>query len=242
MRRALAMLVLLVLVAPAARADKATAEARALYDKAIAHYDLADYATAISEFKQAYALTREPALLFNLAQACRLQKDYQQALYFYETYLQLMPHASNRADAADQALKMKKEIEAAKARAAETPPPVVPAPAPVVAPPPSPAPPPQPAVRFVQTTRGRVTIALAAVGGAALIAAAGTGGEALAIRSRYDAGCTSGPCDGGLYSRGHGYAIATDVLLSVGVAAAVVATVVALARRHERPLVVGARF
>jgi hypothetical protein len=161
-----------------------------------------------------------------------------------------MPNAPNRADAEEQIRKMKEASDAAKAHAAASPlaatspaasPPAA-TPPPVAAPPSPVAAQSEPRARFVQTRRGRVTLAVAAIGAAALIAAAGTGGEALAIRSRYDAGCASGICDGGLYSRGHGYAIATDVLLSVGVAAAVVATIVAVVRRHERPLTVGSRF
>jgi tetratricopeptide (TPR) repeat protein len=252
MRPAFAAIALFVLLVGSARADESTtAQARALYDKAIAHYDLAEYETAITEFKQAYELTREPALLFNIAQAHRLHRDYEQALHFYKTYLELLPDAPNRADAQVQIRKMKEALKAAHPPAAAPPvasPPVAPAPVPpapaVASPPPlvaaaPPAPRPTP---FARTRRGQATIALAVVGGAALIAAAGTGGEALSIRSRYDSGCASGPCDGSLYSRGRAYAIATDVLVSVGVVAAVTATLVALVHKRERPVTLGMRF
>jgi tetratricopeptide (TPR) repeat protein len=250
MRPAFAAIVLFALLVGRVRADEAaTAQARALYDKAIAHYDLAEYETAITEFKQAYELTREPALLFNIAQSYRLHRDYEQALHFYKTYLELKPDAPNRGDATVQIRKMKEALKAAHPPAAAPPvaaPPVAPAPPPpaVASPPPSveaapPAPRPTP---FARTRRGQATIALAVVGGAALIAAAGTGGEALSIRSRYDSGCAAGPCDGALYSRGRGYAIATDVLISVGVVAAVTATLVALVHRRERPVTLGMRF
>ena len=81
----LACLCLIFSVTTAARADKPSPEARALYDKAIAHYDLAEYEAAIGEFKQAYELSHEAALLFNIAQAYRLKKDWAQALHFYKT-------------------------------------------------------------------------------------------------------------------------------------------------------------
>jgi tetratricopeptide (TPR) repeat protein len=248
MRLAFAAIVILELVAVRAHADKRTAEARALYEKAITHYDLAEYDQAIAEFKQAYELTREPGLLFNIAQAYRLTKDYEQALHFYRTYLDLKPNAPNRADAEAQIAKMKEALQAAPPTPAPVapPPPVAAPPEPTVAPTPAPvaAPPPPSSTRprFVHSPRGHATIALAVVGGAALIAAAGTGFEALSIRSRYDAGCATGPCDGGLYSHGRTYAIATDALIGVGVVAAVAATVVGLVRPRERPVTLGMGF
>jgi tetratricopeptide (TPR) repeat protein len=246
MRPALAAIVLLALTGGVARADQTAAQARALYDKANAHYDLAEYDTAIAEFKQAYELTREPALLFNIAQSYRLKKDYEQALQLYQTYLELDPDAPNRRDAEAQIRKMKEALKAAPRPDTATPTPPAPAvpppPSPVVAPPPDATTPSPPRRSFVHTPRGQATIAIAAVGAAALIAAAGTGGEALALRSRYDASCASGSCDGGVYSRGHSLAIATDVLISVGVVAAVTATIVGLVHRRERPITVGMRF
>ncbi|HZS37375.1 MAG TPA: hypothetical protein VFF06_11145 [Polyangia bacterium] len=92
----------LALAAPRAHAapdrKNAEAEARDLYQKAIAHYDLAEYDRAIDEFKQAYELTNRPELLFNLAQAHRAKKDWANALHFYRTYLSRKPQAANRAD------------------------------------------------------------------------------------------------------------------------------------------------
>jgi tetratricopeptide (TPR) repeat protein len=245
MRHAFAAWVVLeLLAAPAARAEKATAEARALYQKAITHYDLAEWDTAIAEFKQAYELTRDPGLLFNIAQSCRLKKDYQQALHFYQTYLALKQNAPNRSDAEAQIAKMKAALESAAPVAA--PPPAV-APLPEAAPTPSaplprPPPPQSRLSRFAHSRRGQATIGLAAVGAAALISATGTGGEALSIRSRYDAGCATGSCDANLYAHGRSYAIATDVLIPLGIGVAVAATVVALVRPRERPVTLGMRF
>src|SRR5438046_2413316 len=95
--------VVLALAAPRALAaapdrKNAEAEARDLYQKAISHYDLAEYDRAIDEFKQAYELTNKPELLFNLAQAHRAKKDWPNALHFYRTYLARKPQAANRAD------------------------------------------------------------------------------------------------------------------------------------------------
>jgi tetratricopeptide (TPR) repeat protein len=68
------------------------------YDQGITHYNLGEFDAAVTEFKAAYALTSEPGLLFNVAQAYRLKEDYKQALYFYKTYLRIVPDAPNRAD------------------------------------------------------------------------------------------------------------------------------------------------
>ncbi len=72
-------------------------DARALYDQAVAHYDLAEYRQAIAKFKEAYHLSREPLLLFDIAQAYRLAGSYcRNAIVFYRNYLRVKPNASNR--------------------------------------------------------------------------------------------------------------------------------------------------
>src|SRR6478735_7554353 len=63
--------------------------AREHYNQGILHYDLGEIDQAIAEFKQAYAISAAPGLLFNIAQAFRYKKDYEQALHFYRTYLRL---------------------------------------------------------------------------------------------------------------------------------------------------------
>jgi tetratricopeptide (TPR) repeat protein len=73
-------------------------EARAHYEKGQRHYNLGEFDQAIAEYKEAYALTSAPALLFNVAQAYRLKGDHQQALFFYRTYLREDPEAENAAD------------------------------------------------------------------------------------------------------------------------------------------------
>jgi tetratricopeptide (TPR) repeat protein len=95
------MLTLLLLVAARAVAQpsaRAQAEARELYKKAMTHYELGEFEVAITEFKRAYELTSAPGLLFNIAQVYRMKKDPEQAIFFYRTYLRLMPEAPNRAD------------------------------------------------------------------------------------------------------------------------------------------------
>jgi tetratricopeptide (TPR) repeat protein len=98
----LALLVAVTLAAPAAaRADEAAssvpAKARALADKGRAAHDAGDYNGAIVAFTQAYAMAPAPALLFNLAQAYRLQGNCDDAALMYRRYLDTNPSPEARA-------------------------------------------------------------------------------------------------------------------------------------------------
>ena len=79
--------------------DSATeTRARALHAQGVRHYNLAEYDLAIEVFKQAYALTPFPGLLFNIAQAYRHQGECGRALEFYRSYLRQKPTAADRAE------------------------------------------------------------------------------------------------------------------------------------------------
>jgi tetratricopeptide (TPR) repeat protein len=98
-------------VCAAANADPAR-DARLHYDRGMAHYELGEFRAAVNEFKQAYALSQAPGLLFNLAQASRLGKDYDQALHFYRTYLRVRPDAPNREDVEKRIVELEPIVEA----------------------------------------------------------------------------------------------------------------------------------
>ncbi len=91
--------------------EQKKAEAKALYEKGINHYNLGEFDPAIAAFRQAYGISSAPGLLFNIAQAFRLKKDYEQASYFYTTYLRLKPDAPNRADVEARIGEMKTLLE-----------------------------------------------------------------------------------------------------------------------------------
>lgn len=57
-----------------------------LFEKATSHYDLGEYAEAIAGFKDLYMRSKEPALLFNLAQAFRLSGDCAKAIESYRHF------------------------------------------------------------------------------------------------------------------------------------------------------------
>jgi len=99
-----------------AQAEKEAKEKQAydLYQQGITNYNLGEFDAAIEKFKAAYALTGAPGLLFNVAQAYRLKKDYEQALYFYKTYLRLDPDAPNKGDVEARITEMERFIQEQK--------------------------------------------------------------------------------------------------------------------------------
>jgi tetratricopeptide (TPR) repeat protein len=106
---------------PAGDADAKKAEAKALYEKGLSHYNLGEFDLAIEAFRKAYAISQAPGLLFNIAQSFRLKKDYEQATYFYTTYLRLKPDAPNRADVEARLKEMEEAIEEQKKQATKPP-------------------------------------------------------------------------------------------------------------------------
>jgi tetratricopeptide (TPR) repeat protein len=92
-----ALVVALLLLSPAAASADARwsgevpAKARALAERGRALHDSGDYTNAIVAFTQAYAMAPSPALLFNLAQAYRLQGDCDDAALMYRRYLATNP-------------------------------------------------------------------------------------------------------------------------------------------------------
>ncbi|MBK9031767.1 MAG: tetratricopeptide repeat protein [Myxococcales bacterium] len=82
---------------PAPGTPEGQALAERLFATGKAHYDLGEYAEAATAFKEAYRLTSEPLLLFNIAQAERKQDDCAGALTAYRSYLRNLPDAPNRA-------------------------------------------------------------------------------------------------------------------------------------------------
>jgi tetratricopeptide (TPR) repeat protein len=85
----------------AARADSwsgtVPAKARALADRGRAFHDAGEYDKAIAAFTQAYAMAPSPALLFNLAQAYRLQGNCDTAALMYRRYLASNANPEGRA-------------------------------------------------------------------------------------------------------------------------------------------------
>ena len=77
-----------------ARADGG-GDAKARYMSGQSHYNLNEFAEALTDFKEAYRLHPDPAFLFNIAQCERQLGDFDEAIKFYRSYLRNKPDASN---------------------------------------------------------------------------------------------------------------------------------------------------
>jgi len=150
---------------PALTADQKQ-EMKIHYERGQRAYDIGKYADAIDEYAKVYEIGGSPTMLFNIAQAHRLNNQLPEALRFYRRYLQRAPNAPNRADVEAKIADLEKSVdERGRAPSAAAAPPVTtpappaltpappatapappaPPPARVEAPPPAPPPPPPPA-------------------------------------------------------------------------------------------------
>lgn len=77
-------------------ASAVPAKARTLADRGRAYHDAGDYSDAITAFTQAYVIAPSPALLFNLAQAYRLQGNCDDAALMYRRFLATNPAPEQR--------------------------------------------------------------------------------------------------------------------------------------------------
>jgi len=111
------------------------------YDRATRAYDLGKYPEAVDEYQKVYEIDGDPVMLYNIAQAYRLNDQPQEAIHFYRRYLQRAPEARNREDVERKIAAQEKLIDdKRKAAAAVQPPPVT-----------TPPPPPKPKVEAVET-------------------------------------------------------------------------------------------
>jgi tetratricopeptide (TPR) repeat protein len=110
-------------------------KAEELFARANQRYEAGEYATAADDFRAAYELSRLSALLFNVAQAYRLDGNCSEALRFYRDYLTAEPQSANRVDVEARVGQMERCI--AEQQKQQAPPPL-PEPEPVPLPPPPP--------------------------------------------------------------------------------------------------------
>jgi hypothetical protein len=140
----LALTALLLLTASVARAADLTPaqklEMKQLYEKATRAYDVGKYNEAIEDYQKAYEIGGDPPMLYNIAQAYRLNDQPAEALRFYRRYLQRAPNARNREDVERKIAELEKTVEERRKAAAAATPPPLPAPPVTTAPPPAPTP------------------------------------------------------------------------------------------------------
>jgi len=208
------------------------AEAARLYDEGKRHFDIGEYAQAITSWKQAYLRSSAPLLLFNIAQAYRLSNNCAQANRFYLNYRNSEKHPENQAEL-EKAMAKCAGVEPATGDAAPGEPATVPAAppdTPPAAPPATAAPgpaPPGPAASPPSNRGGGWRIAgLATVGvGAGVLVAGGV----YAGKAKHDSDAISGaqagtPYTGGVVSTdrsGRTAASRAQALFGIGAALAV---------------------
>jgi tetratricopeptide (TPR) repeat protein len=211
------------------------------YDRATRAYDLGKYPEAVDEYQKVYEIDGDPVMLYNIAQAYRLNDQPQEAIHFYRRYLQRAPEARNREDVERKIAAQEKLIdEKRKAAAAVQPPPSTtpqttkpkvepaeppppPPPAPVVT---IPTPPPQP--EGPSTTRRIVGWSMIGVGVAADVVAIIEGVRA---KNRSDqlsqvTSTNQAYYDPNIWSQGHTANIVAIVCGIAGTAVAVAGAVV----------------
>jgi hypothetical protein len=112
------------------------------YQQATRAYDLGKYQEAVDEYQKVYEIDGDPVMLYNIAQAYRLNDQPQESIHFYRRYLQRSPEARNKEDVERKIVAMEKLIEERrKAAALVAPPPPKPEAKPVAVPEPVPPPP-----------------------------------------------------------------------------------------------------
>ena len=95
----LTTVLILALSAGGAFADpKQDAEAKRLYEEGTKFYSLGDFPRAIEAYKKGFELKPDAVFLYNIAQAYRLSKKFEDALFFYKSFLRNLPGAVNRAE------------------------------------------------------------------------------------------------------------------------------------------------
>jgi tetratricopeptide (TPR) repeat protein len=109
-------------------------EVRDHYDKAARAYAVQKFGEAVEEYQKTYEISGDPAMLFNVAQAYRLNGQPQEAVFYYRRYLERSPLAPNRADVEQKIADLEKTLETTRKAAPETaattssPPPTAPPP------------------------------------------------------------------------------------------------------------------
>jgi hypothetical protein len=94
----------------AAPPDPAMAAAQQHFEQGTKAYTAGDFERAAHEYQAAYDAEPDPALLYNIAQAHRLGHNAARALFFYRTYLERQPNASNRREIEERIRELSIEV------------------------------------------------------------------------------------------------------------------------------------
>ena len=145
-RGVLSAALLVLTFASGAVSSDAAREAADLAHRSELEYDLGHAEEALNDLERAYLLDPRPGLLFNLGQAQRMLKHWEQAATAYRSYLRRRPDAANREEVLQLIEEMMEQAASSPEPRPQSPsptgaprPPVAPAATPTPAAPPPPA-------------------------------------------------------------------------------------------------------
>jgi hypothetical protein len=236
----LVALVLGLGLAASARADATDERGRFHFQAGASYYEAGDYEDALREFERAHDVSQRPELFYNISLCHQQLGHLAEAADYLQKYLEQVENIPNRVNLERRLQNLQARLEAREAGEAEPEPESEPDAqvAPAAAPPPGPG-------TFEGDTRtvgvdrddGRKGVPLAAIlgwsiGGSLLLGGAITGIMALGERSNLqDDPCSvTRTCD---VSRLDRLSLMTDILIPVGLTAAVVGTVLFFVLRNR---------
>jgi tetratricopeptide (TPR) repeat protein len=88
------------------------AKATAAFDEAETYYNLRKWDKALEKYEEAYVLSKEPALLFNIGQCYRQMGRYDDAIGSYRTFLRLVSEDNPARSKAEELIKSTEELKA----------------------------------------------------------------------------------------------------------------------------------
>ncbi len=92
----------LALLGGSARADEDVSAARRHFEAGTRAFNVGEFENAAKEYREAYKLKPDPAILYNVAQSYRLAKNVEQALFFYRSYRRNASDLSHRRETDDR--------------------------------------------------------------------------------------------------------------------------------------------
>lgn len=102
---------LLIALLLAASSPDNSAAAREHFKSAQLHYSLGEFEDAVKDFREAYRLRQEPAILFNIAQGYRQLGKYSDAYFYYRQYLSQKSDAPNRPEVESLVEQMRRRMD-----------------------------------------------------------------------------------------------------------------------------------
>lgn len=81
---------------PTTQEIEKTKKARALFEQAEIYYKIQQYDKALALYEEAYIISKQPGLLFNIGQCYKNMKQYESALRSYNTFLRDVPDTTIR--------------------------------------------------------------------------------------------------------------------------------------------------